>query len=471
MDAKKGVAHLLSGNIIGRTMTFALNIGLSRTLGPASLGLFGFCLAAAQAFELIARFGIDYGMQCALTSKEVTEGTNNQGADISKSAMNSVDVITILLTAGLLIWIFPFQGLIPADNNSSSRNLVAITTVVICSLEGFTSLSWEVFLVMGKTKLYALRTAAFAPLRLISALAGAQAGGISGALMSYASMSGAQMLFIRRHVTKLADHKQANAKLQHSANLIKSGLPFYLTNAINSAVFLPLLASVAASSGLAEIGYLRIGQLLVQLFTLLPGALAPVLFIKLRLSNTSSDQSNNLDLALRGLWIVGLFTLIIYTLFDQIIITALFGDAFLPSLIPTRALILAAILDSTSQVLHTAVLANQRMRFYSMAQISSSLLAAATGAWLIPSLGLTGFIIAKLTYSWLPLLLYFMDAFPRMKNKLPCIGLLASTVLLMPICIVGEIHTSYKLWIFSLVLLFILQQALQIRQNYKQVSP
>ena len=468
MDAKKGVAHLLSGNIIGRAITFALNIGLSRTLGPASLGLFGFCLAAAQAFELIARFGIDYGMQCALTSKEITEGANNQGADISKSAMNSVDVITVLLSAGLLIWIFPFQGLIPADN-SSSRNLVAIITVAICSLEGFTSLSWEVFLVMGKTKLYALRTAVLAPLRLVAALAGAQAGGISGALMSYASMSGVQMLFIRRHVTRLANHKQAKAKLQHSADLIKSGLPFYLTNAINSAVFLPLLASVAASSGLAEIGYLRIGQLLVQLFTLLPGALAPILFIKLRISKASTDQSNSLDLALRGLWVVGLFTLIIYILLDRIIIAALFGDAFLPSLIPTRALILAAVLDSASQVLHTNVLAKQRMRFYSATQISSSLLAAATGAWLIPSIGLTGFIIAKLTYSWIPLILYFIDAFATMKSKLPSIGLIASTVLLMPICIDGEVHASYKLWIISLVFIFILQQAVQLRQNYRQV--
>ena len=468
MDAKKGVAHLLSGNIIGRAITFALNIGLSRTLGPASLGLFGFCLAAAQAFELIARFGIDYGMQCALTSKEITEGANNQGADISKSAMNSVDVITVLLSAGLLIWIFPFQGLIPADN-SSSRNLVAIITVAICSLEGFTSLSWEVFLVMGKTKLYALRTAVLAPLRLVAALAGAQAGGISGALMSYASMSGVQMLFIRRHVTRLANHKQAKVKLQHSADLIKSGLPFYLTNAINSAVFLPLLASVAASSGLAEIGYLRIGQLLVQLFTLLPGALAPILFIKLRISKASTDQSNSLDLALRGLWVVGLFTLIIYILLDRIIIAALFGDAFLPSLIPTRALILAAVLDSASQVLHTNVLAKQRMRFYSATQISSSLLAAATGAWLIPSIGLTGFIIAKLTYSWIPLILYFIDAFATMKSKLPSIGLIASTVLLMPICIDGEVHASYKLWIISLVFIFILQQAVQLRQNYRQV--
>ena len=468
MDAKKGVAHLLSGNIIGRAITFALNIGLSRTLGPASLGLFGFCLAAAQAFELIARFGIDYGMQCALTSKEITEGANNQGADISKSAMNSVDVITVLLSAGLLIWIFRFQGLIPADN-SSSRNLVAIITVAICSLEGFTSLSWEVFLVMGKTKLYALRTAVLAPLRLVAALAGAQAGGISGALMSYASMSGVQMLFIRRHVTRLANHKQAKVKLQHSADLIKSGLPFYLTNAINSAVFLPLLASVAASSGLAEIGYLRIGQLLVQLFTLLPGALAPILFIKLRISKASTDQSNSLDLALRGLWVVGLFTLIIYILLDRIIIAALFGDAFLPSLIPTRALILAAVLDSASQVLHTNVLAKQRMRFYSATQISSSLLAAATGAWLIPSIGLTGFIIAKLTYSWIPLILYFIDAFATMKSKLPSIGLIASTVLLMPICIDGEVHASYKLWIISLVFIFILQQAVQLRQNYRQV--
>ena len=134
MDAKKGVAHLLSGNIIGRAITFALNIGLSRTLGPVSLGLFGFCLAAAQAFELIARFGIDYGMQCALTSKEITERANNQSADISKSAMNSVDLITVILSAGLLIWIFPFQGLSALSSQKdfyNKQNLEKIDAILV----------------------------------------------------------------------------------------------------------------------------------------------------------------------------------------------------------------------------------------------------------------------------------------------------------------------------------------------------
>ncbi len=463
MEARKGVFHLLTGNIVGRAMTFALNIGISRSLGPANLGLFSFILTTAQTFEIIARFGIDYGMQYNLTNEKYVNQNTNSFASTCRSALRTVDILILIFAFCLLIWIFPLKGLLPA-NLSLSRDLVAVITIAVCSFEAIASLSWEIFLVAGKTKLFALRVAALAPLKLLSALIGAQIAGSSGALIGYLSMSGIQTILIRSYTRNFIGRSHIKANFTESIKLIKTGLPFYATNAVNSAVFLPLLANVASSSGFQDIGYLRIGQLIVQVFTLIPGALAPILFIKLRLSKNDKDQSKNLDLSLRSLWAISLLMLAIYMIFDKVVLTSFFGVKFLPSLIPTRALILAAILDSASQVLHTAVLAKHRMRFYSFVQISSSILAAITGLYLIPVFGLTGFILAKLAYSWFPLIIYYFDAFRALPGRWSSLGLLIGSLAIMPLCIDdgGPIYLFYLT--LSLVTIYTLWQGLKIQK-------
>ena len=65
---QKGFLHLFSGSILGRAISFLLNIVLSRFLGPSSLGLYALALNAIQSFDLFTKLGLDYGLSLELTS-------------------------------------------------------------------------------------------------------------------------------------------------------------------------------------------------------------------------------------------------------------------------------------------------------------------------------------------------------------------------------------------------------------------
>ena len=65
---RKGFLHLFSGSILGRAISFLLNIVLSRFLGPSSLGLYALALNAIQSFDLFTKLGLDYGLSLELTS-------------------------------------------------------------------------------------------------------------------------------------------------------------------------------------------------------------------------------------------------------------------------------------------------------------------------------------------------------------------------------------------------------------------
>ena len=426
---KKGAFHLFSGALVGRGSNFVLNLIISRILGPSGLGLFGLILSSSQAFEITARGGVDYGLQCKLSEKETINPES-----ITKAAIRWVEIATPILSGLLLIWVIPFQGLLP-NTLPVPRPALTLLLLLICIFESLGGLSWDLFIVHGQTRLAALRQGLFAPSKLLSAAVGAGLYGVSGALIGYGLMSGIQTIWLRNRC-RLFWKPELLQKTSWSQiwQLVKSGLPLYGTNALNSLVFLPLLAEVANNAAITDVGYLRIGQLMVQIFNMVPGALAPLLFLKLRYLGTDQIRTQNSELPLRLIWSLGLLSLLIYLCIDRPLITLVFGDAFLPSLLPTRLLALAAVLDSVGQMLHTPLLASQRTGVFTLSQNGSSLVAAFLGWWLIPQYGLQGFLIAKISYSWLPVLIYTAEAWPRYLARIKILVLLVASIAITPLC-------------------------------------
>jgi O-antigen/teichoic acid export membrane protein len=418
---------------VGRGLGFGLNLLLSRSLGPSGLGLFSLVLTTCQTFELTARGGVDYGLSCALTGTEA-ERSAEERASVAASALQLVHLSTLVLGALLLIWVLPFQGLLPAEL-PLSRGSAALALVLIASLESLGGLPWDLLMIFGKTRLVALRQGLFAPLKLLAALLGAAPGGAAGALLGYALMSGGQVAWLQRQCrTLLPWPRRQLPHWQEAWSLICSGAPLYGTNALASLVFLPLLAGVAQGTGIAEVGYLRVGQIVVQLFTLLPGSLTPLLFLRLRQTSCETSRTQSSELSLRLIWWLGLTALLLYLLVDRQLVTLVFGESFLPSLQPTRLLVLMAVLDSVNQVLHTPLLASRRTGLFTISQNSGAVAAAALGWWLIPSMGLQGFLAAKLCFSTLPVAIYLLEAWPRFSQPRMVALLLLGTCAIAPLC-------------------------------------
>lgn len=430
---RQGVVHLLSGSLFGRAISFGINLLLSRVLGPSALGLFTLVLTTAQTFEITAQGGVDYGISCALTGKDAAESVEKR-QNIAAAALRFVGITTVLLAMGLWIWVMPFKGLLPNDL-VNSRALISLGLVSVAVLESLGSLPWVLFLILGQTKLVALRQGVFAPSRLLAALLGGWFFAAPGALAGYALLSAAQCLWLRQRCQSILHLvKRQSISLKEIGHLVKTGLPLYLTNAVAGLVFLPLLADVARTAGVSDVGYLRIGQMVVQLFTLLPGALAPLLFLKLRQAPTDQDQMRTSEPSLRLIWCLGLLALLGYLLLDRTLVLWLFGEAFMPSIQPTRVLVLCAVLDSANQVLHTPLLASRRTGLFSLSQNLGAISAAALGMKLIPSLGLQGYLIAKFGFSLIPVLIYSVDAWWKLPSRTLLPGLILATAAVTPLC-------------------------------------
>ena len=140
-----------------------------------------------------------------------------------------------------------------------------------------------------------------------------------------------------------------------------------------------------------------------------------------------------------------LAALMAYLFIDQGLIQLFFGEVYLASLQPTRLLVLMAVLDSVNQVLHTPLLARRRTRLFAIGQNSGAALAAGLGWWLIPSMGLQGFLAAKLCFSALPVGIYLLEGWSRLRQTRMVALLLLATLALTPLCWWSSIETTWSL--------------------------
>ena len=430
---------------MGRALGFGLNLLLSRSLGPTGLGLFSLVLTTCQTFDLTARGGVDYGLSCELTGA-AAKRSELEKASVAESALRIVQLSTLVLATALWIWVVPLEGLLPVGLRIS-RGVAAVALVLIAALESLGGLPWDLLIIAGDTKRVALRQGLFAPLKLLVALAGAASFGVTGALTGYGLASAAQLLWLQRICRPLWSWpKRLWPDWEQAWVLMRSGIALYATNALAALVFLPLVSEVAKDAGVAEVGYLRVGQIMVQLFTLLPGALTPLLFLRLR-ATTTDDKQVSFETSLRLIWWLGLAALLAYLLIDQVLIRLFFGEAYLASLQPTRLLVFMAVLDSVNQVLHTPLLASRRTKLFAISQNSGAAAAAGLGWWLIPSMGLQGFLAAKLCFSALPVGIYLLEGWSRFRRTRMVALLLLATIAIAPLCWWPSIDTT---WTFAL---------------------
>ena len=316
-----------------------------------------------------------------------------------------------------------------------NKSITIIFLAIIVIAESLGGLPWDILLVQGQTRLVALRQGLFAPLKILCAVIGSGFAGISGALMAYAMASSAQTCWIQKRIEPFISRKGVPPKFWRKAGkLIGTGLPLYVTNALSAMVFLPLLAGVAIEVGISDVGYLRIGQLVVQLFTLIPGAVAPILFLKLRQEKEDSNKIKESEKPLQFVWSVGLISLLIYCVIDRFLINWLFGSEFLPSIEATRILVLCAVLDSSSQVLYTPLLSSEKTRLFALVQNASAITAGIIGWIFIPKMGLEGYLIAKISFAYIPAFSYSARAVRISEQPRSIICLLIASVSLLPLC-------------------------------------
>lgn len=400
---RRGWLHLASGAGLGRLFGFASNLLLSRWLGPMELGLFNLLTTAVQTTDTVVRCGGDYAINFELGGQPESMQTHH-GFQLARGLAQICSLMTALTCVVVFIWVWWGQGLLPIELGAIQRSILSCFLLLMIACEGISASAWEVLLVSHRTAPLALRQGLFVPLRLLFAAIGALFVGISGATAGWSIIALVQCFWLRSVLGKTWNPLQIFPLLTNSIRLLlRRGYPFYVSNLLSSIIFYPLLLKVAAGSGLAEIGYLRAGQILQQLFAFLPATLVPVLFLKLRTESTFAGQVVVMEKPLRMIWFVLLELLLLYCMFDQYLILWLFGVEFASALLPTRLLLITALFECLSQLLVQPLLAAGKTRLYGYWQNGAAILAAVLGLIWIPTAGLVAFLIVRFLYVILPL--------------------------------------------------------------------
>lgn len=471
---RRGWFHLASGAGIGRAFGFFSNLLLSRWLGPAELGLFNLVTTTVQTSDTLVRCGGDYALNFELGGQP--EATQSEGGvQLARGLAQICSLTTLVICVGLAVWIWWGQGLFPTSLPVSHRFILTGLLLLMIAFEGSSASAWEVLLVSHRTIPFATRQGLFAPLRLCFAAGAALYWGISGAMLGWIFIAFVQTVYLRSVLGTLWNPLHLWPLYFTSILvLLKRGSSFFASNLVASIIFYPLLLRVAAGSGLSEIGYLRIGQILQQLFAFLPATLVPVLFLKLREEPKLEEQIGLMEKPLRVIWIFLLEILLLYCTLDHFLITLLFGISFRSALLPTRLLLLTALFECLSQLVVQPLLAAGKTRLYAFWQNGAALFAAVIGWLWIPSAGLAAYLIVRLFYVLIPLIGFGIPVFLKMRDPRRVLSLILVSSSLLVLFLVQTICNYTPEWMslvyFALLLviplfhrqdLFLLQRLLR----------
>lgn len=443
---RRGWFHLASGAAIGRIFGFASNVLLSRWLGPSDLGIFNLVTTTVQTSDTLVRCGGDYALNYELGCQPDAAQTE-RGSQLVQAFAQICSLATAFVCCVVTFWIWFGQGLFPASLISSQRFTLTILLLLMIVCEGISASAWEVFLVRHQTSRLALRQGFFMPLRLFSAAICSFYGGVLWALVAVSICAVMQLAWLSRALRDIWKPFSILPVLTRSiAYLLKSGFLFYASNLLSSLIFYLMLMKVATNSGLEDVGYLRVGQILQQLFAFLPATLVPVLFLKMRSSDSFAIQTKMIESPIRLIWLLLIQALFLYCLFDSLIIDLVFGAKFATATLATRFLIYTALLESLVQLLTQPILATGKTGFYSILQNISAVLAGATGIFCISTQGLSGYLFARMLYPALPFCFLIVRLFPHFKVSHKLTPLLIQTAVYGLLLVTHSTYITLYSW-------------------------
>ena len=136
--------------------------------------------------------------------------------------------------------------------------------------------------------------------------------------------------------------------------------------------------------------------------------------------------------------------------FDQLIISWLFGSDFASAILPTRLLLITALFESLSQLLVQPVLAAGKTRIYGIWQNVAAIIAAVLGWLWIPTAGIAAYLIVRLMYVTIPLLAFGLPVAKHFQQPLRMLPLLLASSTLVALLLIQSIQ-SYSLASMSYV--------------------
>jgi O-antigen/teichoic acid export membrane protein len=405
-----------------RAIGFIANILLLRWLAPDWIGSFTLIVGTAQSLSSFARLGTDYTFQVSACKLPL-----NQRGGLQRQFLIWNSVFSAIATA--VAW----PLLQPSLHDLGRAPLPIFLICAYLFVESYVDVLWEPILasrryhqVFGRHLQVAI-TKGFLP------LFGGLIWGWWGLLFGLLLASSFNALTALKALMCLPSSAGASLPFVH---FIRDGLPFYAVPMVQQLVFWPALLSLGDNNGLASLGLIRVAQLMVQLVGVLPAAIAPILMIE---SAHLSDQAmHRLARSVRIMSIFGVLAFGAYCLVDTTVLPLLFGSSYHLAVAPARAMVLAAVYGSLTQLFQQQGFQSRALVQICSLQIIVLLVCAPLGLiLLLPMFGPNGFALLTLVVSYLTLCaMFFWDRQRVLRssaNLIPGVVLAFAPLALLPV--------------------------------------
>ena len=375
-----------------RALGFVANLLLVRWFSPELVGAFALVTGTAQMLSTLARLGTDYSFQVE-SGRLAADGT----AALQRTFLG-FNLLTSVLASAVAL-----PGLRQALGAAAGGVPLGLVLLAYLVIESYVDVLWEPVLANRRYRRVFLRHLQVAAWR----------GGLSLALGVWLGWPGLLLGLLLASVLNGAAALRALAagpagsgpplRLDLLQLLLREGLPVYGVPLAQQLVFWLLLLQLGAGGGLARVGLVKVAQLVVQVVSLLPGALAPILRVECARDGEGRRPALQRSLAL--VMASGVLVFAGWCLVDTWLLPLLFGPAYTAARQPARALVLAAVCSGTSQLFLQQALRGAELRLVSALQVLPVLLLAPLGwAWLLPRQGAAGYALLQLLVALLTLM-------------------------------------------------------------------
>ncbi len=362
---------------------FVTSIILARTLGPKGKGIYALIILIPTLMLKLGSLGIE-------NANVYFTGSKKYKIDdiVSNSLLSSILLGSILFL--LFFTIYPlaiFQNFLKSNQLNDIYLCLAVLAVPFLLFSGFLEsilLGKEKIIIFNKINI--LKTVF--NLMVIIILLFIFKQGVFGVIIAYLLTSIFFTLLVILFIIKYTKiNISYNRKL--FKDIISYGIKAYFSNLITFLNYRLDMLLVAIFLGPIEVGYYSMAVMIVEKIWMLPGSIATVLFP--RISSIENTKANKLTPRVaRHTFFITLIISLILAVFAKPLIGILFGDVFLPSVMPLLILLPGIIAFSYPKIL-CADLAGRGKPIYSLyASVISLGVNIPLNLWLIPRWGISG---------------------------------------------------------------------------------
>jgi O-antigen/teichoic acid export membrane protein len=368
---------------------------LARLLEPRGLGAYNFALNSSQTFQGLTRLGIDAGLHVELAG--LAPSTDQKRAE---QALGEAFGLTLCLTVLAAIIMLSLADLISA-RLFAAPGLAPFMRIGVLVMMGqcIAQICYVGFAGLNAFARYSKVSMAGGLLSLALVLTGALAGGAYGGAAGFALAQAmvAALLFwqLRRECAGRGIALNLRWPRNEALRLLRLGLPFYLGVLWMIPVEFYALGLISRTSGVEQLGQLRVIQALMGIVGVLPNALAGPLVTYLSERHAAGHGETALMLQIRVIWVGALLLALMLATIFPLGILVIFGPHFaLASRIGVLAIV-PFVATMLLNVLQGALLARRKTLalFWIGALMAGVQLSLAVV--LIPSHGLVGFFVAQ----------------------------------------------------------------------------